>query len=231
MQLDTHWGFLVYLWYVRPYIWLLTFRSDRLSTCMTLRGCCRFPSDSVNHLREYTVWKPRRIHRQAHGTWSAQVHKHGEWSVTTTKISARDQIYDDDRIYSDAKKKAHNLLNRYLSKLSVWLPRQSRFANNVLPFEFVSIYDLRFSRWWLKNAVFWDLTPRGAYKNRRFARTCRHRQQGGKNLSMIRLLVTANFVPSSSIFVTLMMEEILFSEIYVLTRATRRNFPEDSIVS
>jgi phospholipid N-methyltransferase len=44
------------------------------------------------------------------------------------------------------------------------------------------------------------------------------------------LLVTANVVPSSPILVTLMMEQISFSETPVLAITTRRNIPEDGIL-
>jgi hypothetical protein len=54
----------------------------------------------------------------------------------------------------------------------------------------------------MRNAVFWDMTPCGSPKNRRYGAT--------------EALVTANVVPSSLIFFSLMTKAIRSSETSVL---------------
>jgi hypothetical protein len=73
----------------------------------------------------------------------------------------------------------------------------------------------------LKNGVFWDVTPCGSSKNRRFGGTCLVFLR-----SVRRLLVTASVVPSSPIVVNLMREALSSSKTSVLSRITRRNIPE-----
>jgi hypothetical protein len=67
----------------------------------------------------------------------------------------------------------------------------------------------------MKNAVFWDATPCGSCKNRRFREM---------------LLVTANVVTNSLILYTLMLEATFLSDTSVLTRATRRRIQVDGIL-
>jgi hypothetical protein len=82
-----------------------------------------------------------------------------------------------------------------------------------------------------KNAVFWNVTPCGSCKNRRFRGTCRLHHQGDKILHrVLQLLVIANVVPSLLILGTLVMKAIRSSESSVLNKIHADNIPKDCIL-
>jgi hypothetical protein len=82
----------------------------------------------------------------------------------------------------------------------------------------------------MKNAVFWNVMPRGSSKNRCFGGTYWLHHQGGENQRARQLLVTAN-ITSSLIVYALMMEAIHASETLVRTRATWHHIKKTAFFS
>jgi hypothetical protein len=88
----------------------------------------------------------------------------------------------------------------------------------------------------MKNAIFLGVTSCSYCKNRRFGGMHRLHHQGDKNMLAttlavgLRLIVTANVVPSSHILVTLMMEVITFLRNVGFYRGTRCHVTDNTIL-
>jgi hypothetical protein len=102
---------------------------------------------------------------------------------------------------------------------------------------------------YLKNSVFWEVTPCGPCKSRCFGdhsasiimvtrigelgttlAVTSNRHTLRRNTKYLRLIIRANVVPSLPILVTRMMEALSSSERSVLTRTAQRNIPEDTVL-
>jgi hypothetical protein len=82
----------------------------------------------------------------------------------------------------------------------------------------------------LYGQYFWSCSMFEEWSSGMLRRVALVRTDVSEELSVRRLLVTVGVVPSSPILVTLMKEARKFSVTSVLTRATRRNIPEDTIL-
>jgi hypothetical protein len=77
-----------------------------------------------------------------------------------------------------------------------------------------------------RNAVFWDVTPCGSCKNRRFVGTCRFHHPGRRNIrERGKVLDGVGYIYS-----TLDMEAVRSSETSVSTRHTQPHIPENGIL-